>query len=167
MNVKPDFKVLEEITKEYDKDPEKNWRVTAFRDDRGRYDLYVIRGRKFWQIKTEFITPYRYIGVGGKTTTKEVESEHSFGLRPLPRGYVKKIVKEARKGVISEDLFNEIMKIPPVATTDMPEESRILQGPVLLSPISSISSSQKELDRKLSHELDRLLFKEQMGSIYR
>lgn len=167
MEIKTDSEVLEEITKEYNKDPETNWRVTAFRDEKGRYDLYVVKGKKFWQIKTEFITPYRYIGLGGKTTGKESESEYTFGLRPLPRKYVRKIVKDAQKGNISEELFKEIMEIPPVATTEISEEAKILQGPVLLSPLAEISPSQKELDKKLTYELDRLVFKEQMGSIYR
>jgi len=167
MEIKTDSEVLEEITKEYNKDPETNWRVTAFRDEKGRYDLYVVKGKKFWQIKTEFITPYRYIGLGGKTTAKESESEYTFGLRPLPRKYVRKIVKNAQRGNISEELFKEIMEIPPVATTEISEEAKILQGPVLLSPLAEISPSQKELDKRLTYELDKLVFKEQMGSIYR
>lgn len=167
MEIKTDSEVLDEITKEYNKDPEHNWRVTAFRGEKGRYDLYVIKGRKFWQIKTEFITPYRYIGVGGKTTTKESESEYTFGLRPLSRKYVRKIVREAQKGNISEELFKEIMEIPPVATTELSKDTEILQGPVLLSPLAEISPSQKELDKKLTFELDRLVFKEQGGSFYR
>lgn len=167
MQVKSDEKILEEITREYNKNPEDNWRVTAFRDEKGRYDLCVIRGKKFWQIKTEFITPHKYISVGGKTTVEEVETGHSFGLRPLPRKYVNKIVNDARKGNISEKLFIEIMKIPPVPATELPGESRILQGPVILSPLHEISPLQKELDRKLAHELDRLVFKEQVGSMYR
>jgi hypothetical protein len=167
MEIKSDQEILEEITKEYNKDPEDNWRVTAFRDEKGRYNLCVIKGKKFWQIKTEFLTPEKYISVGGKAVTEELEVGVSFGLRPLPKQYVKKIVKEAQKGQISKKLFKEIMEIPPVATTDIPEPSRILQGPVLLSPLADISPSQRELDRKLTFELDRLLFKEQVGSIYR
>ena len=167
MQVKSDSEMLEEITREYNKNPEAHWRVTAFRDEKGRYDLYVIKGRRFWQIKTEFITPHKYIGVGGKTTVDEAESDYSFGLRPLPQEYVKKIVKDASKGQISEGLFVEIMEIPPVSTTDVPEESKILQGPVLLSPLPEISPLQKKLDRKLADELDRLVFREQVGSMYR
>jgi hypothetical protein len=167
MEIKRDSEILEEITTEYNKDPESHWRVTAFRDEKGRYDLFVIKGKKFWQIKTEFITPYKYISVGGKTIATESEDEHSFGLRPLPRKYLKKIVKEAKKGNISEKLFKNIMEIPPVATTEILPESRVLQGPVLLSPLAHISPSQKMLDKKLTCELDRLVFKEQAGSIYR
>lgn len=167
MQIKSDSEMLEEITKEYDKNPEANWRVTTFRDEKGRYDLYVIKGKRFWQIKTEFITPQKYISVGGKTTVDDVESEYSFGLRPLPGKYVKKIVKDASKGRISEGLFMEIMNIPPVPTTDIPKESRILQGPVQLSPLPEISPLQKKLDRKLTLELDRLVFREQVGSMYR
>ena len=167
MKITSDSQILEEITSEYNKDPESNWRVTAFRGEKGRYNLYVIKGKKFWQIKTEFITPYTYIGVGGKTTARESEGEHSFGLRPLPRKYLREIVREARKGNISEGLFKEIMEIPPVATSDVPPETRILQGPVLISPLEDISPRQKDLDRKLSYELDRLVFREQGGSIYR
>ena len=77
------------------------------------------------------------------------------------------MVKEAKKGTISEELFRKIMEIPPVATTEIPSESRVLQGPVLLSPLAHISPSQKMLDKKLTCELDRLVFKEQAGSIYR
>ncbi|MGD2249278.1 MAG: hypothetical protein PVF58_12800 [Candidatus Methanofastidiosia archaeon] len=167
MEIKSDEAVLEDITDEYNKDPEANWKVTAVKDPRGRYNLYVIKGKKFWQIKTEFITPHKYIGVGGKTTTDDQESDYTFGLRPLPSKYVKKIIKEAKKGKISKKLLREIMRIPPVSTKDIPEKSRILQGPVTLSPLGEISPSQKELDRKLSSELDKLIFKEQVGSIYR
>ncbi len=167
MQIKPDSDILEEITAEYNNHPDANWRVTAFRDEKGRYDLYVIRGKKFWQIKTEFITPYRSISVGGKTATEEIEHEHSFGLRPLPKEYVKKLVENARKGNVSEALFTEIMKIPPVPTTEISEESKVLQGPVLISPLQGISPLQEELNRKLSFELERLVFKEQVGSMYR
>jgi len=167
MEIKSDTEILEEITKEYNRDPEGSWSVTAFRDERGRYDLYVIKGKLFWQIKTEFITPYKCIGVGAKTTAEGMETDHPFGLRPLPREYVKRIVKEARSGSVSENLFKEIMKIPPVSTTEIGKESRILQGPVFLSPLVKISPSQLKLDRELSYELDRLVFREQMGSFYR
>lgn len=167
MEIKTDTEILEEITTEYNKDPEGNWKVTVFRGEKGRYDLYVVKDKKFWQIKTEFITPYKYIGVGGRTITRNQENDHSFGLRPLPRKYVKKLIKEAKKGDISKGLLREIMRIPPVSTNDVPEETRILQGPVLVSPLVKISSSQKELDKKLTYELDRLLFREQGGSMYR
>lgn len=167
MEVKPDSDVLEEITDEYNRDPEGNWKVAAFQDEKDRYDLYVVKGKKLWQVKTEFITPYKYIGVGGNTSTEEQEQGHSFGLRPLSPAHVKKIVRYARRGKIPAKLFQEIMRIPPVSSTDAPSESQILQGPVLLSPLEGISPSQRELDRKLSFELDRLVFKEQVGSIYR
>lgn len=167
MEIKSDTEILEEITKEYNKDPEGNWRVTVFKAEKGRYDLYVVKGRRFWQIKTEFITPYKGIGVGGRTTTKERESNHSFGLRPLPRKYVKKLIKEVKKGGISKELLSEVMRIPPVPTNDIPEKTRILQGPVLVSPLVEISPLQEELDKKLTYELDRLMFREQGGSMYR
>lgn len=167
MEIKPDAEVLEEITAEYNKDPEGNWKVTAFQDEKGRYDLYVIKGKRFWQIKTEFITPYRYIGVGGKTSAKASEEEYTFGLRPLPREYVKRVVRYARRGKVPEKVFREIMKIPPVAVSDVNGEARILQGPVVLSPLEEISPSQRELDRRLSSELDRLVFKEEGWSPYR
>lgn len=167
MEIKSDTEILEEVTAEYNRDPEGNWSVTAFKDEKGRYDLYVIKGKHFWQIKTEFITPYRCIGVGAKTTAQGVEPAHSFGLRPLPRKFVRRIIKEAQSGSVSEDLFKDIMNIPPVATTEVKEDTRILQGPVFLSPLVKISSSQLKLDKELSFELDRLVFKEQMGSIYR
>lgn len=167
MEIKSDEAVLEDITEEYNTDPEANWKVTAVKDARGRYNLYVIKGKKFWQIKTEFITPHKSIGVGGKTTAKDQESEFTFGLRPLPSKYVKKIIKEAKKGNISQKLLKEIMKIPPVPTSEVPEKTRVLQGPVSFSLSGEISRSQRELDKKLSSELDRLIFKEQVGSIYR
>lgn len=167
MEIKSDTEILGEITTEYNRDPEGNWSVTAFRDEKGRYDLYVIKGKLFWQIKTEFITPYKCIGVGAKTTAEGVETDHAFGLRPLPREYVKQIVKEARNGSVSENLFKEIMKIPPVPTTEIRKGSKVLQGPVFLSPLVKISSSQLRLDKELSYELDRLVFREQVGSFYR
>jgi hypothetical protein len=167
MEIKSDTEILEEITKEYNKDPEGNWSVTAFQNEKGRYDLYVIKGNHFWQIKTEFITPYTYIGVGAKTTARGVEPAHSFGLRPLPRKFVKRILKEAQNGSISEKFFKEIMNIPPVPTSEIGEKTKVIQGPVFLSPLVQISSSQLQLDRELSFELDRLVFKEQVGSIYR
>ena len=167
MEIKSDSEIIEEITREYNKDPEGNWRVVAFEGEKSRYDLYVVKGKRSWQIKTEFITPHKYISVGGRATTKEVESDYTFGLRPLPRQHVKKIIRHAKKGGISEDLFREIMKIPPVPTTEASEESRVLQGPMILSPFMDISPLQKKLDKNLSRELDRLLFREQVGSIYR
>jgi len=59
------------------------------------------------------------------------------------------------------------MKIPPVSTTEISEESKVLQGPVLISPLQGISPLQEELNKKLSFELERLVFKEQVGSMYR
>ncbi|MGC1121097.1 MAG: hypothetical protein WBA22_08380 [Candidatus Methanofastidiosia archaeon] len=167
MEIKSDSEVFEEITEEYNRDPEGNWRVTAFKDEKGRYDLYVVKGKRFWQVKTEFITPHRYIGVGGRTTTREREPQFTFGLRPLPRKYIKKIVENAQKGEISEHLLTEIMKIPPVPSTEFSEEDQILQGPVTFSPLNEVSPSQRILNKKLAHELDRLLFREQVGSMYR
>jgi hypothetical protein len=167
MEIKSDSEVFEEITEEYNRDPEGNWRVTAFRDEKGRYDLYVVKGKRFWQVKTEFITPHKSIGVGGKTTTREREPHFAFGLRTLPKRYIKKIVENARNGEISEQLLTEIMKIPPVSTTEFSEDDQILQGPVTFSPLHEVSPSQRALNRKLASELDRLLFREQVGSMYR
>jgi hypothetical protein len=59
------------------------------------------------------------------------------------------------------------MNIPSVSAADIPEGSRIVQGPISISPLEEISPLQKDLDKKLTIELDRLLFREQVGSMYR
>ncbi|MFQ6089043.1 MAG: hypothetical protein ACE5K0_09115 [Candidatus Methanofastidiosia archaeon] len=166
MKIKTPEEIFFEIGKEYNRSPQ-GWRVAASREG-GRYNLFISKGKKLWQIKTEFITPYKTLGVGGQVRARVRFSEnpHTFGWRPLTKKQIKAILKEVReKNRISERLFKELMRIEPKPLTNL-NESGVLQGPLeFTSSLSEISESQRKLDSELSKELDKLVFRRR-GLVY-
>ncbi len=167
MKITQDEEIYKEVSKKYNDDPE-GWKVSASR--RGsRLDLYIYKNGHLWQLKTEILTPYKKIGLGGKIKTKEeIDHGFDFGWRPLSEEKIKKILEELKEqGELSQSTVEEVLRISPKSFFDIDEEY-VFQGPIAFSdtPLQKLSKSQKKLDMKLAQELDKLVFYDR-GSMYR
>lgn len=160
--------VLEEVFRKYNKDP-MGWYITLSSDRKNRSVVLIQKDKKVWQIKTHHITPYRNISLGGKAKAggDVSPSMMSFGWRSLSPELFKRINSDMRKkGEVSTDILEEIANIDPKPIDETIKE--VVGGPfnIVNNPVSSISKGQKKLDKKLSLELDRLLFKQEGSGMY-
>ena len=59
------------------------------------------------------------------------------------------------------DIMSELLRTKPVSTDEAMRSRAILQGPIMQSSqqVDFISESQTELDRRLDHELERLVMR--------
>jgi hypothetical protein len=156
MAVKSSAEVMEEIRRLYNKNPRK-WHVLMGRDSRGYTSTIVLHVDKMWIIKDEPINPYESIGCGLKVGEIDeslkpfLKNPHTFGFRPVPKKYLEDILEA---GVIGK-----ILNKPPVSAEKI--ASPAVVGPITLptKPIDFVSEKQRRLDRELSRELDRLIYK--------
>lgn len=167
MKIKEDEEILDDIIKEYNKDPE-DWKVSASRKG-SRLDFYMSREGKFWHLKSEIINPYKKIGVGGKIKVKEgLNHDFCYGWRPLTKKQMRGIIRELRvEGKVSYSTMEELLQISPKSFFDI-DEDYVFQGPIAFydKPLQNLSKNQKKLDQKLTKELNKLVFYNG-GSTYR
>jgi len=160
--------VLEEVYRRYNKDP-LGWFITLGSDRRNRSVILIQKERRLWQIKTHHISPYNNLSVGGKTKSDKISAPNtiSFGWRDLSKELLQKINDDIRGGgEVSLEVIESISKVDPKPLED--EFTNMMTGPfnIIANPISSISKNQGKLDKKLSLELDKLLFKREGGGMY-
>jgi hypothetical protein len=167
MKIRTDEELFQEIIEEYNNDPE-GWKVSAAK--RGsRVDFYISRGGKFWHLKSEILTPYKRVGVGGKVrVAKKIDDEIHYGWRPLTKKQMRRVMRELKiEGTVSSSTLQEILQISPKSFFDIDEEY-IFQGPITFhhTPLQNLSKNQKKLDIKLTKELNKLVFYNG-GTMYR
>jgi hypothetical protein len=165
--VKSYEEIMQEIMQEYDSNP-KHWRVSIGRSrDEKYYDIFISRKNELWQIKVDTLFKPTPVGIGAKIEIELDEVElpslslpFSYGFRPIPRKF-----KSLRSSEELARIIEGILKSEPVPTFEI-GKSGFIQGPVaikgnLLSPqpLNYISEAQKTLDKKLTEELNSLLFK--------
>ncbi|UCE73928.1 MAG: hypothetical protein JSV56_13055 [Methanomassiliicoccales archaeon] len=140
MKIKSVEEIIAEIKECYDQEPE-GWKLLRGRDRAGHYDTYIMNKKNLWQMKTEFKTPFQPKGVGIRIMDKpdeEVEVLMEKGTA-LPFGEI----YQQRK---NHPIFAlGIGRYSPKATSEMK---------------GILSSKQEELEKNLSENLDKLLFRE-------
>jgi len=59
------------------------------------------------------------------------------------------------------DIMSNLLRTKPVSTDEAMRSQAILQGPIMQSsrPVDLISESQRELDRRLGRQLERLVMR--------
>lgn len=138
MSAKPVAEILRELKKRYDKSP-KGWRILAGMDSRGRLDWFISHGSFIWQIKMQKVKPYQYVGFGTEIGEADKEARSKF--------------KEGRP------MFFEVISPQKDGSLILATGVERFSTPATLDLRALISGKQRELEIKLSEELDRLLFK--------
>ncbi len=160
--------VLQEVIAKYNKDP-MGWHVALERDARGRTVAFIQKDKSIWQIKTHHTSPYKSVSVAGKTKGEIFISKGmiSFGWRNLSVPLMRKIRQDiTTKGELSKELLGEIESVDPQPVDDAFKS--VLEGPIIFSNnnMAAISKKQKNLDKRLTKELDKLILYTDGGSMY-
>lgn len=167
MSVRPIELVIKRIMDLYNGNPE-GWSVLA--DHRG--NVLVLGPTESYRLKMVPLSPHEYTGVGvrvrgSREARRVAEGTPSWGLRPLSREETEELLTTIRQeGSVQNEFIERMLGMRPVATQELEEHEprAILSGPVLARPdLSSISRGQRELERKLAMEADRL-FRERYPS---
>lgn len=163
--------LMKEIWKRYNKDST-GWHVLVGRSSKGYYDVFVTNPKELWQIKLETIYRPNPPGLGARIektreSAKMLRGIPNYGLRPLSKRTMAMMMSAIRRGVPPGRVLREIMGVEPKPHDEI-TTPWILQGPVLHSakPLGFISNKQRELDAKLSMELESLLRKKRLGEMY-
>lgn len=168
---KPADILMKEIWKKYNEDPT-GWHVLVGRTSKIYYDIFVTNPNELWQIKLETIYRPNPIGLGAKIEKVERDEKTlrgipTYGLRPLSKKTVARMMSAVERGVPPGKVFKEVMNVEPKSHGEI-ATPWVLQGPVVYSakPLELISDKQRELDAKLSMELESLLCKKRFGQMY-
>ncbi|RLE59337.1 MAG: hypothetical protein DRJ32_04810 [Thermoprotei archaeon] len=153
--------ILRIVVNKYRKNP-LNWRFLASRDRYGYLDFLISHSSRGWKIKAWPLNPYRLVGLGAElSVTGDLRSfldsiPFTFGIRELPSEILKKTLKEN-----PVKLLDILAKTRPVAEPELRDNYVLIKGPLLglAKPLEGLSSSQRELDRKLRIELEKLIHK--------
>jgi len=151
--------LLKEILNRYNENP-RGWRVFADAKD----NMLVLGPGTGYRLKLLSLNPAEVTGVGVDISTDEAQgmplSVPSYGYRPLSHGIVAQLFSSLHQnGPVAQGLIDGLLGIKPVPTWDLEGESLrgVLTGPIIAHPdLASISQGQKELDAKLTSEVNRL-----------
>jgi hypothetical protein len=156
--------VKREVMRRYDESPE-GWQVRIGKDRKGYLDLLISHGGELWQIKEFQVNPYQVVGYGAGTLASQPSlpdtSSYQFGLRPLTESRMRELAGSMDDPRTVVDIMSELLRTKPISTDEAMRSQAILQGPIMQSPrqVDLISESQTQLDRRLSHQLDRLVMR--------
>jgi hypothetical protein len=160
LRTKPIELVLREIMKQYNKVPE-GWNVLA---DHSGNILVMGPDSNFW-LRIVPLSPDSYTGVGmevdrSRRIERIVEGTPPYGLRPLSKSEAKRLLDTFRgKSTSQGKIIEELLSVKPASAQDIQERrpQAIISGPILGHPdLGAISSKQRELERRLAVEADRL-----------
>lgn len=143
----------------YDESPE-GWQVRVGKDRKG-----WSHGSQLWQIKEFQVNPYKVVGYGASTLAAQPllpdTVPYQFGFRPLTESRMKELAGSIDDPKTVADIMSELLRTKPVSTDEAMRSRAILQGPIMQSSqqVDFISESQTGLDRRLDHELERLVMR--------
>ncbi|MCK4243834.1 hypothetical protein KAX03_03110 [Candidatus Bathyarchaeota archaeon] len=167
MSTEPIEKITKKIIKQYNRSPE-GWNVLS--DRKG--NIIVIGPSQSYWLRIISLGPNNYTGAGIKIDSSEkieriVKDTPQYGLRPLSKNDLKKLLDTfQRNGTTQSKIVERILSEKPkrIPSIQKIRPEAILTGPILTHPdLSSISSSQRELERKLKRETEKL-FRERYPS---
>jgi hypothetical protein len=164
MNIKTIEEIMKEIHKKYNEDPY-GWKVLSGIDNKGFIDLYFIHKNKAWRLKIWQLDPFRNVGYGISLENfgeiKKLKNYPLYGFRDLSKKEAIEILTLPPKEAIKR-----LMNIKPVPIDEL-NKPIIVEGPITFSnkPLSFLSEEQRNLDQKLSSELEKLLLKKYIDRI--
>ncbi|MFQ6076261.1 MAG: hypothetical protein ACE5Z5_09035 [Candidatus Bathyarchaeia archaeon] len=160
MSAQPIELVFKRIMDLYNRNP-KGWSVLT--DHKG--NVLILGPTESYRLKMVPLSPHKYTGVGlrvrgSREARRAVEGIPSWGLRPLSREETEELLSTFHhEGPVQNEIIERILGIRPVSTRELEEDKpgAILSGPVLAhSDLSAISKGQRELEKKLAREADKL-----------
>lgn len=163
MNVKSIKSLVTRILDQYNKKPE-GWKV--LNDRKG--NVLVLGPKVGYRLKLVPLNPREYTGVGVKINRSEemrsiTQGVPSYGFRPLSDKETKELFSTVHQGsTLQTKLIQKLLGTKPVPTREIrkKETKAVLTGPVITHPsLSTISKGQRELEKKLSMEADKLFRK--------
>lgn len=161
------FEELEQLTQEikqrYDQNP-KGWSI--FTDNKA--NVVVVGPSEAYSLKLVPLSPQKYTGVGVRLeepkSLKRIRKRiPSAGLRPLSQRDIQKLltsIQHSREP--KNELIGRILEREPMSTRTIEEirPQALMTGPVIAHPdLGTISERQRELQRKLAYEADKLFRK--------
>ncbi len=161
--MEPIRRLTEEIINQYNRKPT-GWSVLV--DRRG--NIIILGPSSSYWLRLIWLNPHKYTGVGIRIDSPReiremVEGTPPYGLRPLPKGSVRRLVGAIRRNDRLEASFiKRLLNITPVSTIELRERrpEAVLGGPVITHrDLSIISEGQRKLERKLALEAERLFRK--------
>ncbi len=161
-------KLRQEIARKYELDP-RGWHFVWNADDKGHYNLFIAEESKLWWLKEKMINPMLTIGCGIRPLHESdlhnriFEKSNigpSFGFRPIQEELMKKIFADLAEGKTPRDGLSEVLSSEPRTLEEL-DTSFVMQGPFhQMSTLAEIlSDKQRELDKKLNTELEKLILK--------
>jgi len=164
-SVKSSDRVRREVMRRYDESPE-GWQAWVGKDRKGFLDLLISHGSELWQIKEFQVNPYKVVGYGASAVTNRPllphTSPYQFGLRPLTESRMKELAGSIDDPKTVVDIMSKLLRAKPVPTDEAMRSQALLQGPIMQSSgqLDLISESQRELDRRLRYQLQKLIMRE-------
>jgi len=167
MSAEPIEVMLSKILQQYNKSPE-GWNVIS--DHRG--NIIVLGPKTNYWLRLVPISPNNYAGTGiqidGSSKIEQiVKDTPHYGLRPLSRRDLSRLLRTFQsESRVHSDLIEKMLKKRPEAMRDINKirPRAVLSGPILAHPdLSAISRGQRELERKLKMEAEKL-FRERYPS---
>lgn len=156
----PVEQLMKRILNQYNRKP-RGWKVLA--DFKG--NVLVLGPGGGYSLKFVSINPNEYTGVGVRIKSlnelrRLVEAVPSFGFRPLSSMEVRELLDTIhRGGAIDSRLIDKLLEAKPIPIQELQEKrpKAVLNGPVIAHPnLSTISRSQRELEKKLTLEAYKL-----------
>jgi hypothetical protein len=135
-DVKTVAEIMNELKKRYDKN-KRGWRVMAGKDGRGRYDMIFSHGGKVWQLKMEKVKPYQYVGYGA--LVGELDEHRS------------------KKLMVGKPLIFQLLSPQTDGSLIMARGIEKFSSKAIRDLKTVISREQRELELRLSEELDKLI----------
>lgn len=167
LDAEPIESLMSKVMNRYNKRPE-GWKVLT--DLKG--NVLILSPQASYRLKLVPLNPHDYTGVGMKIGNEKrvwnaVDGVPSYGFRPLTSEETKQLFTAIhQKSLVQNRLVKKLLGIKPVPTWQLKSDKRksILSGPVIAHPnLSSISKSQRELEKKLNIEAYKLFRKEYPG----
>jgi len=167
MEIEPLDVLMRKIIDKYNQNPE-GWNVLTDQNN----NLVILDPEKAgYQIKLIQINPYKYTGVGTRITETEdlqqiTQGTHSYGFRALTAKNTDQLINLMQyKENIQKQILQKVLDVKPLPLSEIEKRKvdAVISGPythINSSNLTMISPGQRELDRRLSLEGNRLFRKQ-------
>ena len=165
MDIIPEEQIWKEVRNRYERNP-LGLQMFSGTSPKGYPELFINSPEISWLIKRESLYTGKP-GIGERIEgkfTKSVPQITQYGLRPLPKQSIRKLMMALEHGISSQDGIKTMHDL--ISSTLQKEPKRfdeiiaddVLVGPVLPTskPLSSLLGGQEELYKRLDYELDKL-----------
>ncbi|MFX0116325.1 MAG: hypothetical protein ACFFB3_17375 [Candidatus Hodarchaeota archaeon] len=160
MKIEPLDLLLKKIMAQYNRNPE-SWKVLI--DQKG--NVIVLGAEANYHLKLIHVNPMKFVGVGAQIPETNrlqqlTSGTYSYGFRALtPKDTNHLLGAMGQEEYPPSQILHDVLNRTPLSLNEIQKskETTILAGPLLAhSDLGRISSSQRELERRLSLEAEKL-----------